>query len=90
MTTNKYALSHSERGWLIHSVAYLNASVIYGLISLSLLTDIANTTVAYGIFVAPIIFLFSLCLGFAFCTVGHYTVRVSKATSNKEDACTTY
>lgn len=90
MTTNKYALSHSERGWLIHSMAYLISSVIYGLISLKLLTNIADTEIAYGVLVAPIILLFSLCIGFALCTVGHYTLRVSKVALYKEDSWSEY
>lgn len=90
MTTNKYALTHSERGWLLHSVAYMISSIIYGLITLRFLVGIADAEIAYAVLVAPIIFLLSLCLGFASCTAGHYTVRISRGVPYKEDTWSVY
>lgn len=84
MTTNKYALSRSEYGWLMLSVGFLVSGLIYGLISLQLQSSIRHPDAVYGVLVAPILFLLSLSLGFALSTAGHYLVRVSRPQSTKE------
>lgn len=84
MNTNMYALSHSERGWLMVSVAFLLSGIIYGLLIMRLTLPSVSAEIAFGFQVVPIFFLFSLSFGFLLITAGHYAFRQSVRQPGKE------
>lgn len=84
MMTTTYALTHSERGWLMLSVAFLVSGIIYGLLIQRLLVAPVSNDAALGLQVVPIMILFSLSLGFLLVTAGHYAFRVSLRQPAKE------
>lgn len=84
MTTKMYALTHSERGWLMLSLAFLMSGIIYGLLILRLSMTGVSTEAALGLQLVPVIFLFSLSLGFLLVTAGHYAFRFSLSQPAKE------
>lgn len=84
MTTKMYALTHSERGWLMLSLAFLMSGIIYGLLILRLSMAGVSTEAALGLQLVPVIFLFSLSLGFLLVTSGHYAFRLSLSQPAKE------
>jgi uncharacterized membrane protein len=85
MNTNTFALSHSERGWLMLSVAFLMSGIVYGLI-ISRLTMVSMAEDSLlGLQMAPVLFLFSLSIGFMLVTTGHYVFRQSLRQPAKEE-----
>lgn len=77
MNTNMYALSHSERGWLMISFAFMLSGIIYSLLILRMSGTMTSEVASFGLQVAPILFLFSLSLGFVLLAAGHYVFRLS-------------
>jgi hypothetical protein len=85
MNSNMYALSHSERGWLMLSIAFLISGVIYGTIIQRLSQAATPVEMVTGLQLVPTLLLFSLSFGFVLATGGHYVFRVSLRQPAKEE-----
>lgn len=84
MNTSLYALTHSERCWLIYSVAFLLSSAFYGSLAGRVVSAMSRPDISMILRDCPALLLISLSAGFFFTTVGHYAIRQSLIIAQKE------
>jgi len=77
MKNYMYALSRSERGWLVYSTAFLLSAFIYGSLAQLVVKAMAHPEAGMMLRDCPVVLLISLSAGFLFTTVGHYAIRQS-------------
>jgi hypothetical protein len=84
MTTNTYALSRTERVWLLFSVTLLVSAAFYGVLAHhgSVLNRPELTTCLQDF---PVLLLISLSIGFFFTVTGLYVCRQTLVRKPREE-----
>ncbi|EIQ7172805.1 hypothetical protein LVQ34_003121 [Escherichia coli] len=77
MTPNSYALSRTERVWLLFSVTLLASAAFYGFLAARIVRAMSRPDLATFLQDLPVLLLISLSAGFIMATAGHYALRVS-------------
>lgn len=77
MTTNSYALSRTERVWLLFSVTMLVSASFYGFLAARLLRALSRPDMSTVLQDLPVLLLISLSAGFLLATAGHYALRAA-------------
>jgi hypothetical protein len=77
MTTNSYALSRTERVWLLFSVTLLVSAVFYGLLAARVVWALSRPDLTMYLQDFPVLLLISLSGGFIVSAAGHYAMRVA-------------
>lgn len=85
MTTNTYALSRTERVWLLFSVTLLASAASYGFLAARVVRAMSRPELTTYLQDFPVLLLISLSAGFIFCAVGHYALRVSLKEKPREE-----
>ncbi|EDV0839721.1 hypothetical protein OY10_004592 [Salmonella enterica subsp. enterica serovar Havana] len=85
MTTYSYALSRTERVWLLFSITLLAAAAFYGVLAHRVISviDRSDTTTYLQDF--PVLLLISLSAGFFLTTVGLYVCRLTLSRTPGEE-----
>lgn len=78
-----YALSRSERGWLVFSIAFLVAAFIYGLLAQIVVSAMPRPETAVYLRDCPVLLLISVSTGLFFTTAGHYAIRQFRLPDNR-------
>ena len=86
MTTNSYALSRTERVWLLFSVTLLAFAAFYGFLASRIVRAMSRPDLTTFIQDLPVLFFISLSAGFMLATAGHYALRVSLKGSSLREA----
>lgn len=77
MTTNSYALSRTERVWLLFSVTLLVSASFYGFLAARLLRALSRPDMTTVLQDLPVLLFISLSAGFMLATAGHYALRLA-------------
>ncbi|EEE0771355.1 hypothetical protein ACRPLT_004419 [Citrobacter freundii] len=77
MITYTYALSRTERVWLLFSITLLVSATIYGFLAARLSGGLSKTELSVYLQDMPVLLMISLSTGFMACTAGHYALRIS-------------
>jgi len=77
MTINTYALSRTERVWLLFGVTLLVSAAFYGSLAARAVRAMLRPELALFLLDFPVLLLISLCAGFFLSAAGHYVVRIS-------------
>lgn len=77
MTTNSYALSRTERVWLLFSVTMLVSASFYGFLAARIVRAMSRPDLTILLQDLPVLLLISLSAGFILATAGHYALRVA-------------
>lgn len=83
MKNYMYALSRSERGWLVFSIAFLVAAFIYGLLAQIVVSAMPRPETAVFLRDCPVLLLLSVSTGFFFTAAGHYCIRQARIPENR-------
>jgi len=83
MENHMYALSRSERGWLVYSTAFLVTAIIYGSLAQFVVSTLSHPESGMVLRDCPVLLLISLSAGFLFTTVGHYAIRQALIRDNR-------
>jgi len=78
-----YALSRSERGWLVFSIAFLVAAIIYGSLAQIVVSAMPHPETAIFLRDCPVLLLISVSTGFFFTAAGHYWIRQARIPDNR-------
>lgn len=85
MTTNSYALSRTERVWLLFSVTLLVSAVFYGLLAARVVRALSRPDLTMYLQDFPVLLLISLSAGFFFTTTGLYACRLTLSQKKREE-----
>ncbi|NTZ41426.1 hypothetical protein EXW94_27975 [Enterobacter sp. JMULE2] len=77
MTTYTYALSRTERVWLLFSVTLLVSAAFYGTFASRIVRALSRPELTTYLQDFPVLLLISLSGGFIVSATGHYALRVS-------------
>lgn len=77
MITYTYALSRTERVWLLFSITLLVSATIYGFLAARLSRELSKPELSVYLQDMPVLLMISLSTGFMACTAGHYVLRIS-------------
>ncbi|WP_436877859.1 hypothetical protein [Siccibacter turicensis] len=77
MTTNTYALSRSERAWLVTAVAFLVSAMFYGQLASRVVSGQPGDIMTSMLQSMPVLMMICLCGGFMLTAICHYAVRQS-------------
>ncbi|WP_024548202.1 hypothetical protein [Siccibacter turicensis] len=75
MTTNTYALSRSERAWLMTALAFLVSAMFYRQLASRVVSGQPGDVLTSMLQNMPVLMMICLCGGFMLTAVGHYAVR---------------
>lgn len=75
MTTNTYALSRTERVWLLFSVTLLVSAAFYGVLAQRVISVLDRPELTTCLQDFPVLLLISLSIGFLFTVTGLYICR---------------
>lgn len=75
MTTNTYALSRTERVWLLFSVTLLVSAAFYGVLAQRVISVLDRPELTTCLQDFPALLLISLSIGFLFTVTGLYICR---------------
>ncbi|EMZ1285189.1 hypothetical protein ABC521_004228 [Salmonella enterica] len=87
MTTYTYALSRTERVWLLFSVTLLVSATFYGFLAGRLAGALSKPELSTYLLDLPVLLMISLSTGFMACGAGHYAVRVSIQKPGQREGC---
>lgn len=85
MTTNSYALSRTERVWLLFSVTLLVSAAFYGTLSHRVVSVMARPELTLFLQDFPALLLISLSIGFFFTAAGMYVCRQTLSRKPREE-----
>ena len=85
MTTNTYALSRTERVWLLFSVTLLVSAAFYGVLANRVVSVMDRPELTICLQDLPVLLLISLSLGFFFTVTGLYVCRQPLASKPREE-----
>ncbi|EHN8834572.1 hypothetical protein [Leclercia adecarboxylata] len=85
MTTNSYALSRTERVWLLFSVTQLVSAAFYGFLAARIVRAMSRPDLTILLQDLPVLLLISLSAGFMLATAGHYALRVALRERSSEE-----
>lgn len=85
MTTNTYALSRTERVWLLFSVTLLASAGFYGGLANRMVSIMNRPELTTCLQDFPVLLLISLSTGFFFTTVGLYVCRQTLVRKPREE-----
>lgn len=83
MKNYMYALSRSERGWLVFSMAFLVAALIYGSLAQIVVSAMPRPETAVYLRDCPVLLLISVSTGLFVTTAGHYCIRQYRLPDNR-------
>ncbi|WP_318366418.1 hypothetical protein [Enterobacter sp.] len=79
MTTNLYALSRTERVWLLYSITLLASAASYGFLAARIVQAMSRPELTIYLQDFPVLLLISLSAGFLFTATGLYACRQTLA-----------
>ena len=85
MTTNPYALSRTERVWLLFSVTLLVSAAFYGVLAHRVVSVMDRPVLTTCLQDFPVLLLISLSIGFLFTVTGLYVCRQTLARKPREE-----
>ncbi|EQC4024240.1 MULTISPECIES: hypothetical protein [Enterobacteriaceae] len=85
MTTNTYALSRTERVWLLFSVTLLVSAAFYGVLAHRVVSVMDRPVLTTCLQDFPVLLLISLSIGFLFTVTGLYVCRQTLARKPREE-----
>lgn len=85
MTTNTYALSRTERAWLLFSVTLLVSAAFYGVLAHRVVSVMDRPVLTTCLQDFPVLLLISLSIGFLFTVTGLYVCRQTLARKPREE-----
>ncbi|UKJ23726.1 hypothetical protein L6Y89_22885 (plasmid) [Enterobacter mori] len=85
MTTNTYALSRTERVWLLFSVTLLVSAAFYGVLAHRVVSVQNRPELTTCLQDFPVLLLISLSIGFFFTVTGLYVCRQTLARKPREE-----
>ena len=85
MTTNTYALSRTERVWLLFSVTLLMSAAFYGVLAHQVVSVMDRPELTTCLQDLPVLLLISLSIGFFFTVTGLYVCRQTLARKPREE-----
>lgn len=85
MTPNSYALSRTERVWLLFSVTLLASAAFYGFLASRIVRAMSRPDLVIFLQDLPVLLLISLSAGFFFATAGLYACRQTLTHNMRED-----
>lgn len=85
MTPDSYALSRTERVWLLFSVMLLASAALYGGLAHRLVTLMTRPELMLFLLDVPVLLLLSLSAGFFFTAIGLYVCRQTLSRQPRED-----
>lgn len=85
MTTYTYALSRTERVWLLFSVTLLAAAAFYGLLAHRVVSVMARPELTLCLQDFPVLLLIALSAGFFFTATGLYACRLTLSRKPREE-----
>ncbi|EKQ0626965.1 TPA: hypothetical protein ACHF2V_004310 [Citrobacter farmeri] len=77
MTTYSYALSRTERVWLLFSVTLLASAAFYGFLAARIVRAMSRPDLTTFLQDLPVLLFISLSAGFMLATAGHYALRIA-------------
>lgn len=75
MTTNTYALSRTERVWLLFSITLLASASFYGVLAHRVVSAMSRPELTILLQDFPVLLLISLSIGFFLSATGLYVCR---------------
>ncbi|HGA3141886.1 TPA: hypothetical protein ACIR59_004200 [Enterobacter hormaechei] len=85
MTTNSYALSRTERVWLLISVTLLVSAAFYGGLACRVVSVMNRPELTTCLLDFPVLLLISLSIGFFSIAAGLYVCRQSLVRKRREE-----
>ncbi|HHE8494709.1 hypothetical protein [Enterobacter sp. SLBN-59] len=85
MTTNSYALSRTERVWLLFSVTLLVSAAFYGVLAHRVVSVLDRPELTACLQDFPVLLLISLSVGFFSTTTGLYVLRQTLIRQPREE-----
>ena len=85
MTTNSYALSRTERVWLLFSVTLLVSAAFYGGLAYRVVSVMNRPELTTCLLDFPVLLLISLSIGFFSIAAGLYVCRQSLVRKRREE-----
>ncbi|EOZ9285801.1 TPA: hypothetical protein N5O03_003958 [Enterobacter hormaechei subsp. xiangfangensis] len=85
MTTNTYALSRTERVWLLFSVTLLVSAAFYGGLANRVVSVMNRPELTTCLLDFPVLLLISLSIGFFSIVAGLYVCRQALARKPREE-----
>lgn len=86
MTTNSYAISRTERLWMLFSITLLVAAIFYGYLASRVVMAMGNAELTTILQDFPVLLLTSMSVAFALTGAGHYAIRQTFVRGHREVA----